>query len=58
MRFLEIQIFWEPFPHLKCKNGSECGIGMDCPVMAGPLRPYPPPPTELNGSRIFFIFFQ
>ena len=21
----------EPFPHLKCENGPECGIGMDCP---------------------------
>ena len=24
---------WEPFPHLKCENGSECGIGMDWPVL-------------------------
>ena len=23
----------EPFPHLKCENGSECGIGMDCTVL-------------------------
>ena len=23
---------WEPFPHLNGENGSECGIGMDCPV--------------------------
>ena len=32
--FIQIQRFKnfrEPFPHLKCKNGSECGIGMDCP---------------------------
>ena len=24
---------WEPFPHLKSENGSECGIGMDCHVL-------------------------
>ena len=29
MRFKYV---WEPFPHLQCENGSECGIGMDCPV--------------------------
>jgi hypothetical protein len=28
---MEIQICWKPFPHLKCKNGPESGIGMDCP---------------------------
>ena len=25
------------------------------PLVAGPLRPYPPPPLELNGHRIFFF---
>ena len=32
--YMQIQRFkyvWEQFPHLKCKNGSECRIGMDCP---------------------------
>ena len=24
---------WDPFPHLKCEKGSECGIGMDCPAL-------------------------
>ena len=23
----------EPFPHLKCENGSEIGFGMDCPAL-------------------------
>ena len=34
--YMQIQRFkyvWEPFPHLKCENGSECGIGMSCPVL-------------------------
>ena len=26
-----VKYVWEPFPHLKFENGSECGIGMDCP---------------------------
>ena len=25
---------WEPFPHLKRENGSERGIGMDCPAIS------------------------
>ena len=25
---------WEPFPYLKCRNGSKYGIGMDCPELA------------------------
>ena len=24
---------YEPFPHLKCENSSECEIGMDCPAL-------------------------
>ena len=33
---MQIKIFkyvWKPFPHLKCENGSESGIGMDCPEL-------------------------
>ena len=31
---------WEPFPNFKCENGSECGIGMDCPVLASLSEKY------------------
>ena len=33
MQIWRFKYVWEPFPHLKCENGSECGIGMDCPVI-------------------------
>ena len=33
MQIQRFKYVWEPFPHLKCENGSECGIGMDCPVL-------------------------
>ena len=32
--YMQIQRFkyvWEPFPHLKCENGSECG---DLPIIS------------------------
>ena len=33
MQILRFKYVWEPFPHLKCENGPECGIGMDSPEM-------------------------
>ena len=33
MQILRFKWVWEPFPHLTCENGSECGIGMDCPAL-------------------------
>ena len=35
---IEIQNVLEPFPHLKCEDGPECGIGMDCPVYRPGLK--------------------
>ena len=32
MQIYRFKYVWEPFSHLKCENGSECRIGMDCPV--------------------------
>ena len=37
--YMKIQRFkyaWEQFPHLKCENGSECRIGMECPDIIKP----------------------
>ena len=33
MQINRFKYVWEPFPHFKCENGSECGIGMDCPAI-------------------------
>ena len=33
MKIQRFKYVWEPFSHLKCENGSECGIGMDCPIL-------------------------
>ena len=30
-KYIDSNDFGEPFPHLKCENGSECGIGMGHP---------------------------
>ena len=32
-KYRDSNMFWEPFPHLKCENGPGCGNGMDCPVI-------------------------
>ena len=44
---------WEPFPHLKCENGSERGIGMDCPeFLSGEFDQ-----TPFFGLGIYIFFF-
>ena len=39
-KYRDSNTVWEPFPHLKCDDCSECGIDMDCPAI-GEVEMYP-----------------